>query len=212
MAIDPRTPVIVGAAQVTDRVDDPTHARTPIELMVDALHSAAIDADSPGCLPGLDLIGVAGGLWRYTDPGRQVADLVRAVDADTLVTAGAGHSPQLLLNDLAARIQAGEIDAAAMLGGEVNASRRRARRLGVDIRRDADTDLPPARQFGDTLVMATSEEEARGIDAPISVYPLLDSAIRYDRGESIDEHRRRRLQRRRRRQPARRRPHAHDPR
>ncbi len=39
--------------------------------------------------------------------------------------------------------------------------------------------------------MATSEEEARGIDAPISVYPLLDSAIRYDRGESIDEHRRR---------------------
>ena len=191
MAIDPRTPVIVGAAQVTDRIDDPTHARTPLELMVDALHSAAIDADSPGCLPGLDLIGVAGGLWRYTDPGRQVADLVRAVDADTLVTAWSGHSPQLLLNDLAARIRAGEIDAAAMLGGEVNASRRRARRLGVDIRRDADTDLPPARQFGDTLVMATSEEEARGIDAPISVYPLLDSAIRYDRGESIDEHRRR---------------------
>ncbi|MCH2411891.1 MAG: hypothetical protein MK189_02835, partial [Acidimicrobiales bacterium] len=156
MAIDPRTPVIVGAAQVTDRVDYPTHARTPLELMVDALHSAAIDADSPGCPPGLDRIGVAGGLGRYTDPGRQVADLVRAVDADTLVTAWSGHSPQLLLNDLAARIQAGEIDAAAMLGGEVNASRRRARRLGVDIRRDADTDLPPARQFGDKLVMATS--------------------------------------------------------
>ncbi|HJL77311.1 MAG TPA: hypothetical protein QF417_08585, partial [Acidimicrobiales bacterium] len=78
MAIDLRTPVIVGAAQVTDRIDDPRQARTPLELMVDALHSAAIDADSPGCLTGLDLIGVAGGLWRYTDPGRQVADLVRA--------------------------------------------------------------------------------------------------------------------------------------
>ena len=191
MAIDPRTPVIVGAAQVTDRVDDPTQARTPLELMVDALHSAAIDADAPGCLPGLDVIGVAGGLWRYTDPGRQVADLVGAVDAGTLVTSWSGHSPQLLFNDLAARIRAGELDAAAMLGGETNASRRRARRLGVDIRRDADTDLPPAEQFGDTLVMATSEENARGVDAPISVYPLLDSVIRYDRGETIDEHRRR---------------------
>ncbi len=105
MAIDLRTPVIVGAAQVTDRIDDPRQARTPLELMVDALHSAAIDADSPGCLTGLDLIGVAGGLWRYTDPGRQVADLVRAVDVDTLVTAWSGHSPQLLLNDLAARIR-----------------------------------------------------------------------------------------------------------
>ncbi|MBC8365163.1 MAG: hypothetical protein H8E59_09190 [Actinobacteria bacterium] len=191
MAIDPRTPVIVGAAQVTDRVDDPTRARTPLELMVDALHSAAIDADAPGCLSGLGLIGVAGGLWRYSDPGHQIADIVGAAGADTLVTSWSGHSPQLLLNDLATRIQAGEVDAAAMLGGEVNASRRRARRLGVDIRRDHDADLPPAEQFGETLVIATPEEEARGVDAPITVYPLIDSSFRYARGESIDEHRRR---------------------
>ena len=41
MSLDPRTPVIVGVAQVTDRVSDPTVARTPVELMVDALRSAA---------------------------------------------------------------------------------------------------------------------------------------------------------------------------
>ena len=191
VSLDPRTPVIVGAAQVTDRVDDPTDARTPLELMVDALESAAIDGGAPGCLANLDLLGVSGGLWSYTDPGRQVADRVGAADAATLVTAWSGHSPQFLLNHLAARIQAGDLEAAALMGGEVNASRRRARRLGVDIRRDADTGLAPATQFGETLVMATPEEEARGVDAPVTVYPLLDSAIRHDRGETIDEHRRR---------------------
>ena len=189
--LDPRTPVIVGAAQVTDRVDDPTDARTPLELMVDALESAAIDGGAPGCLADLNLLGVSGGLWSYTDPGRQVADRVGAADAATLVTAWSGHSPQFLLNHLAARIQAGDLEAAALMGGEVNASRRRARRLGVDIRRDAETGLAPAAQFGETLVMATPEEQARGVDAPVTVYPLLDSAIRHDRGETIDEHRRR---------------------
>ena len=31
VVLDPRTPVIVGVAQVTDRVDDPTMARTAVE-------------------------------------------------------------------------------------------------------------------------------------------------------------------------------------
>ena len=125
MNLDPRTPVIVGAAQVTDRIDDPTMSRSALDLMEDALRSAAIDADAPGLLPDLDLIGVVGGLWRYTDPGRQVADRVGAGDAATLLTSWSGHTPQHLLNHLATRIQAGELEAAAMLGGETNRSRRR---------------------------------------------------------------------------------------
>ena len=43
MNLDPRTPVIVGAAQVTDRIDDPTMSRSALDLMEDALRSAAID-------------------------------------------------------------------------------------------------------------------------------------------------------------------------
>ena len=62
MSLDPRAPVIVGVAQVTDRVSDPAVARTPIELMVDALRSAAVDAGSPGCITGLEVVGVVGGI------------------------------------------------------------------------------------------------------------------------------------------------------
>ena len=158
MSIDPRTPVIIGVAQVTDRVDDPELARTPVEMMTDALRSAAIDAGAPAALAGLDLVGAVGGIWRYSDPGRQVATAVGAGDARTLLTGLSGTSPQRLLDHLATLIAAGRIEAAAMVGGEAFRSRRRARRLGVEVRRDADPDLDPAERYEGTLDMATDHE------------------------------------------------------
>lgn len=189
MALDPRSPVIVGAAQVTDRVDDPTVARSSLDLMEEALRSAETDAGGAEAVQHLNAIGVVGGLWRYTDPGRQLAARVGADPKVTLLTSWSGHSPQMLLNHLAARIQAGDIESAAVLGGETNRSRRMARTRGLEYRRDYDTTLAPAEPFGDPLVMATDHEEERGVDAPVSIYPLLDSAIRYSRGETIAEHR-----------------------
>ncbi len=189
MELDPRTPVIVGAAQVTDTVDDPTVARTAMDLMEDALLTAAGDAGAPAAVAGLDLVGVVGGLWRYPDPGRQLADRVGADPARTLLTTWSGHSPQLLVNSAAGAIRDGEVGAAAVLGGETNRSRRRARAMGIDLRRDYDMSLPAAEAFGEQLVMATEHEVSRGVDAPVTVYPLLDSAIRHSMGESLSEHR-----------------------
>ena len=98
MRYDPRTPVIVGAAQVTDRIEDPTAARTPLELMVDAVRSAAVDAGATTVLRGLELIAVVGGLWSYPDPGRQIAQRISADRTATLLTEFSGHIPQALIN------------------------------------------------------------------------------------------------------------------
>jgi|TARA_B100001105_G_scaffold37605_1_gene26788 acetyl-CoA C-acetyltransferase len=189
--LDPRTPVIIGVAQVTDRVDDPQVARTPVELMTDALRSAAIDAGAPAVLAGLDLVGAVGGMWRYRDPGRQVATAVGADDAGTLLTGLSGTSPQRLLDHLASNIAAGHLEAAAMVGGEAFRSRRRARRLGVEVRRDADADLEPAERYEGDLDMASDHEMERGVVEPGVVYPLFETAIRHSRGESIADHRNR---------------------
>ena len=189
MVLEPFTPVIVGAAQVTDRVGDPTGARSSLDLMEEALRSAEADSGGADTVRHLNAIGVVGGSWNYTDPGGQLADRVGADPSTTLLTAWSGHSPQLLLNHMAARIQAGEIGSAAVLGGETNRSRRLSRSLGVEPLRDYDTTLLPAEAFGEPLVMASNHEEERGVDAPITIYPLLDSAIRHSLGESISEHR-----------------------
>ena len=191
MSLDPRAPVIVGVAQVTDRVSDPAVARTPIELMVDALRSAAVDAGSPGCIAGLEVVGVVGGIWSYADPGRQVADQAGASIASTLLTGLSGTSPQCLLDHLATQIAGGGIEAAAMVGGESYRSRRRARRMGVDFRRDVDESLPPAEKYAGLLPMATDHEVSRGVVAPGVFYPVVETAIRYSRRESVSEHRQR---------------------
>ncbi|MBT4656758.1 MAG: hypothetical protein HOB61_06900, partial [Actinobacteria bacterium] len=73
MNLNPRTPVIIGVAQVTDRISDPSCARTPLELMEDAAHSAAVDAQATQALSSLDTIAVVNGMWRYSDPGKQLA-------------------------------------------------------------------------------------------------------------------------------------------
>ncbi len=189
--LDPRTPVIVGVAQVTDRAGDPTVARTAVELMVDACRSAAVDAGHPGAAAGVDVVAVVGGLWSHPDPGRQVAATLGADDAATLVTGLSGTSPQRLLDHLSARIATGDLDAALMVGGEVFRTRRRARRLGVEVRRDVDPTLPPAEHFGGPLVMATPHEESRGLVEPGGFYPIVETAIRHARGETVEDHRRR---------------------
>ena len=191
MTLDPRTPVIVGVAQVTDRAEDPTLARTALELMVDACRSAAVDAGRADAATDVETVAVVGGLWSHTDPGRQVATSIGAHAASTLLTGLSGTSPQRLLDHLASRIIAGNLDAAVMVGGEVFRSRRRARRLGVEVRRDVDASLPPAEHFGGPLVMASPHEESRGLIEPAGFYPVVETAIRHDRGETVDQHRRR---------------------
>ncbi|MEE2768169.1 MAG: hypothetical protein VX833_03050 [Actinomycetota bacterium] len=186
---DSRTPVIVGAAQVTDRIEDPTTARTPLELMVDAVRSAAVDAGTTTVLRGLDVIAVVGGLWSYPDPGRQIAQGIGADSTATLLTEFSGHIPQALVNDIAGRIQSGDLSSAVVCGGEANRAARRARRAGTERRRDADSSLPPAERFGPPLVMTDDVESERGVLAPAFVYPVIDSAIRHARGETIKEHR-----------------------
>ena len=189
MRYDPRTPVIVGAAQVTDRIEDPTAARTPLELMVDAVRSAAVDAGTTTVLRGLELIAVVGGLWSYPDPGRQIAQRISADRTATLLTEFSGHIPQALINHIAGRIQAGDLSTAVACGGEANRAARRARRTATERRRDLDPLLPPAERFGPPLIMSDDAESERGVLAPAFVYPVIDSAIRHARGETIEEHR-----------------------
>ncbi|WP_220433134.1 hypothetical protein, partial [Raoultella terrigena] len=59
-SIDPRTPVLVGTGQVTDRPakGEPT-TRTPLDLMVEASRAAAADAGPRGdaLLAKVDSVG-----------------------------------------------------------------------------------------------------------------------------------------------------------
>ena len=62
----PNTPIIVGVAQNEQRITDWQQHKEPLELMFDALQSAAGDSGNPKILEAASAIRVIRGRWPYT--------------------------------------------------------------------------------------------------------------------------------------------------
>ena len=82
MSLDPRSPVLVGGGQWSNRVDEGAEPVEPVDLLAEAARRAAADtgaADPSKVLASLDSVRVVSLLsWRYLDPGRLVAERVGA--------------------------------------------------------------------------------------------------------------------------------------
>src|SRR5690606_34559762 len=85
MPLDPRTPVLVGAAVSIQRLDDPSAASSAAELMADAARRAGEDAGAPALLGSAQLVLTPKGTWGYHDAARLVADLLGNRDARSLI-------------------------------------------------------------------------------------------------------------------------------
>ncbi len=189
MAVDPRTPVIIGVAQVDQRPQDVSHALEPYRLMSRAVAGAFADSGAADASGAVDLTAVVQGAWSYTDPGRLVADHLGVGDSRTATTTMGGQAPQVALNTIFTRIQRGELGGAVVTGGETIWSRRKLRARGERLATTPQSDARPDEVLGRNLAMSTPFEEARGIDSPPVVYSIFESAIRAANGESLDEHR-----------------------
>lgn len=188
MTLDPRTPIIVGVGQYKQQLADVTEAKEQYELMVEALRLAAEDAGTPALLSSIDRLLVIGGMWRYPDPGRLIADAVGSPGAQTLLTAMGGNVPQATVSDAAERIAGGHNDVVVVTGGEAIYSKNKLRKMGQDLGRTG-YDLPRAEFFGDDVAMSSDHERSLGFVVPTAVYPLFESAVRAASGRSVEEHR-----------------------
>ncbi|MEM7142084.1 MAG: hypothetical protein AAF548_13740 [Actinomycetota bacterium] len=186
MTIDPRTPVIIGVAQVNRTPpDDLTTAPDPVDLMTDAVREAAADAGGTGVADAIDLIAVVGGLWRYQNPGAMVAaDL--GIDAKGMLTTMGGNMPIHTTHMLGGRIAAGELDVAVLTCGETNITRQLRKKAGVDAPVRDEVDAEGVERWGPALDMGDRTAVERGGETPRNSYAVLDSAIRSSRGETLD--------------------------
>jgi acetyl-CoA C-acetyltransferase len=179
--------VIVGQAQLEQRAADPASAREPLDLMHAAVLAAAEEAGAPGLLGRADSVRVIRGVWPYANPARAIAERIGATGAETVGTGYGGNMVQSVLNHAASAIARGERDVVVIAGAETGHTQARARAAG---RRPTYTDTPgtPDLVLGPDEPMSHPAELARGIRAPIQVYPLFENALRAARGESIPEH------------------------
>ena len=190
-SLDPRTPVIVGAGQVTQR-SAPADAREPVDLIADAARLASEDAKAPGLLAAVDSVRTVALLsWRYVNPAALVASRIGATPRETAVTTMGGNSPQSLLNQTALAVQRGEVDVALLGGAESWRSRMALRKQ--DAKPAAWTTEPegtePAKVLGEDLPMNGPGEASRGIVMPVQLYPIFECAIRAGAGRTWSEHR-----------------------
>ena len=191
-AVDPRTPVIVGCGQVTQRVGALEDAREAIELMTLAAERAAEDAGAPELLRRADSIRVPQGLWKYENPARFLGERFGAERPETAGSAIAGTSVQSMLNDAAIEITRGRRDVVVIVGGETEHSERRAKRRGASFETTAIQGGQPDRIFGNVEQPLWGNPDIEGgVTSPAITFALFESAIRHHRGESVEEHRRR---------------------
>jgi acetyl-CoA C-acetyltransferase len=111
--------------------------------------------------------------------------------AELALTVIGGNNPQTVASATARAIAAGELDVALLTGAECIYTR-------IAARRDPDrpvlpwTAQPPGTPepviLGVDRPAVTEKELERGLDRPITVYPLFENALRAAAGEGIDEH------------------------
>jgi acetyl-CoA C-acetyltransferase len=208
MALDPRTPVVVGVGQVTVPPDpdvDPADRPEPVELMTRALRAAAEDCDGvaagASAAAGDTLIRRADSLrvvlplgWRSVNPPLLVANRLGldALPDELMLTAIGGNNPQALMHDACRSIARGDLDVVLVTGAEAMYTRGAARREPggptLNWASQPAEGTPAPVMFGVDKPGASDLEMSRGVILPIHAYPLFENALRAANGWTLAEH------------------------
>lgn len=185
--IDPTTPVLIGIGVIQQREDDPSRAREPLDLMIDAVRAAGRDCGNENVLRGIDWIAVPRGRWSYRNPAGEIARAIGAPDAQSTVSS-VGVLQQSLIANACAAIASGEIATAIVTGADAGYRLLRARLAGTAAT-DRDQDDDPDVTLAPAAELRHPAELAAGLHMPVGLYAILDSAGRAAAGTSVDAHR-----------------------
>ncbi|MDB5579262.1 MAG: Acetyl-CoA Acetyltransferase [Bradyrhizobium sp.] len=175
MVTSDRIPVIVGVGQINDRPASSSLGLDSLGLMVAALRAADADAGG-GWLARLDSLAVVDQFSfpvLNPIPPKLSAELGATPRLAYQTRQPNGDSPILLLNEAANRIAAGEIEIAAVVGGEaLRTAAARATEGSSD--NEARYDVLRAQAHRRTA----SYKSRYGLDTPVDIYPLYENAGR----------------------------------
>ncbi|SDM27322.1 acetyl-CoA C-acetyltransferase [Nonomuraea maritima] len=202
MTVDPRTPVLVGAGQASERIDRPGYRRlSAVELGAAAAREALADtgADPAAVATALDTVagvrqfeismpGVPSPLGRPDNYPRAVARRIGAAPRRAILDVVGGQSPQHLVNEIAAAIACGAARAALIVGGEAISTARHLAGAAdrPDFTERVEGDLED-RGYGLEGIVSRSLA-VHGLTGAPSQYALFDNARRARLGQTRDEY------------------------
>ena len=107
MTAPQRTPVIAGVAQVEQRDFGAEAGKEPLDLMVQAVGEAALDAGAQSLVQAATSVRVIFGMWPYENPGQAVAERLGISATETTMTSLSGSMVQTVVSQTALDILSG---------------------------------------------------------------------------------------------------------
>ena len=201
-SLDPRTPVVVGVGQASERLDTPDYrARSPVDLAADAAADALADtgADPAAVAAAIDTVagirqfensfpGARAPLGRSDNYPRSVAGRIAASPARAVLEVSGGQAPQHLVNEFAAVIAGGGSEVTLIFGSEAISTIERLARAEQkpDFTEHAEGSLED-RGYGLAGLMSR-HQAAHGLTGAPSQYALIDNARRARLGQTRQEY------------------------
>lgn len=180
-------PLLAGCAAVQQHKTDIAESREAIALIIEAVKKAASDSGNEAILKHVQRIYVPRGMWPYSDPARLIADAINMPQAKT-VLADFGILQQTLIGDACKRIANGDIECAIIAGGEAKFRQLQANIQQVIAPETLQDAAPDELMEPDADLFLDAETQA-GLMMPVGFYAIIESALRFARGESVDENR-----------------------
>ncbi|KUH86143.1 MULTISPECIES: acetyl-CoA acetyltransferase [unclassified Mycobacterium] len=201
--VDPRTPVIVGVGQFTERIDDPDYrGMSAVDLATEAVRAALADtgaeastvAKAIDTVYGLRQFEISGPmpatLGKSNNYPRSVMRRVGGDPARVVLEPVGGQGPQKLVTEAGNAIAAGEFDVAMVIGSEPGSTARyfASRDEKPDFTEHVDGQL---EDRGHQIHQYFTEYTAsHGLTGAAVQYGLLDNARRRRLGLGVAEYRR----------------------
>lgn len=207
------TPILVGCCRYTHKPGPscalPVDYPSPLDLMSYTAKQALEDASLP--VTEVDRVVTIGTMmdsklglsnvpveWQSLFPNmpQSLAEMLGLSNPKLRLasTHPGGHTPQLLVNEFAVKIAAGECNAVLISGAEALATFARIQKekltpAQAGWKRPSGGKLsvsPPL--LGQHAVPLTSDELVHGLSAPIYIYPLFENAMRAAKGRTFGDH------------------------
>jgi acetyl-CoA C-acetyltransferase len=183
MAVDPRSPCIIGVAQETFRDGAPE----PLEMWERVARAAATDAGVPGAAETVDNLQVVyTQSWNYDDPAARLAERLGATPSEAFYSGIGGTTPQVLVDKVGEAMLAGRSSLALVVGAEALATRRVLKKAGEKPAWSHKHPGKPAFPFEDPFHPA---ELAHQVFEAWLTFPLFDVARRARLGVEPDAYR-----------------------
>ena len=194
MSLDPRTPVVVGVGQSSERLGEPRYQRrSAVDLAADAAREALADtgADQGVVAVAVDTVagvrqfenstpGARAPLGRSDNFPRSVAGRIGASPARAVLEVSGGQAPQHLVNEFAATIAAGRAEVVLLFGSEAISTAEHYAKADEADRPDFTEHTEGSledRGYG-LRGMMSRHLAAHGLTGAPSQYALIDNARR----------------------------------